>query len=162
MTDTTETVEPEGVSTETSSTNAVEDVDTDGQQDDQQPDDNKEAARYRHRAKAAEAERDKLAERVVVMQRGEAERLAASKLADPQDLWRDGAQLVDVLDDAGHLDPVKLDGLIGTVLGAHKHWARQQHPGAARASDVTSNGKIGGGDTSRSWAQVLNPEREGE
>lgn len=108
------------------------------------PEDN-EAARYRHRLRAAEAERDAVAGRLEVMQRGEAERLAASKLADPQDLWRDGAQLADVVDDSGRIDADKLNGLIGTVLEAHKHWARMTHPAAAPASEVTANGRVTSG-----------------
>lgn len=129
---------------------------TANQPEERTPDD-KEAARYRHRLRAAEGERDAVAARLEVMQRGEAERLAASKLADPQDLWRDGAALADVLDDAGHIDPAKLDAMIGTVLDAHKHWAKQTHPAAAPASSVTANGKIHGGEAPKTWAQVLNP-----
>jgi hypothetical protein len=121
------------------------------------PDDN-EAAKYRRKLRDAESKLAAQDERLQTMQRNEAQRLAAVKLADPQDLWRDGATLADVLDDAGHVDPGKLDELVGTVLGAHKHWARQQHPSAAAASSVTSNGKIeDDGQDETTWAQVLNP-----
>ena len=47
---------------------------------------------------------DAVAARREVMQRSEAQRQAAAKLADPQDLWRDLAQRSDVVNEAGHID----------------------------------------------------------
>ena len=91
------------------------------------------------------------------MVRSEAERRSAAKLADPQDLWRDGAQLADVLDDSGQIDADKLDGLIGTVLEAHKHWARTTSPAAAPASEVTASGRITTGDTADSFEDAFRP-----
>jgi hypothetical protein len=143
----------------TNVTPAVEGLSLNGEPDDTEertPDD-KEAARYRRRLRETESERDGLAERLQVIQRGDAERIAASKMADPADLWRDGAQLADVLDDAGQVDTDLLDGLIGTVLGSHPHWRRQVHPAAAPASEVTARGKIeGGGDEITTWSELLN------
>ena len=108
-----------------------------------QADENREAAKYRHRAKAAESERDRLAERLTVFQRAEVERLAGTHLADGQDFWRDGAQLADVLDDGGNVDPAKVTATASALLEAHGHWRKLSHP-AAPASTVTSDGKIGG------------------
>lgn len=122
--------------------------------------DGNEAAKYRRKLRDAEAERDGLIDRLQVMQRSEAERLAASKLADPQDLWRDGAQLADVLDDAGHVDATKLDGLINGVLDAHKHWARTTSPAAAPTSEVTANGRIHSGGSANSFEDAFRPRGE--
>jgi acyl-CoA reductase-like NAD-dependent aldehyde dehydrogenase len=78
--------------------------------------------RYRQRAQAAEADRDRLAAVVEQFQRAEVQRLTAGDLADASDLWRDGAQLADVLDDQGRVDPAKLDGLVKGLLRDHPHW----------------------------------------
>jgi hypothetical protein len=144
----------------TESTETSESV-VDDNAEERTPDDN-EAAKYRRKLRDAESKLAAQDERLQAMQRNEAQRLAAVKLADPQDLWRDGAQLTDVIDDAGQVDPAKLDGLIGTVLEAHKHWARTTSPAAAPASEVTASGKITAGETSKTWAQVLNPGVERE
>lgn len=119
---------------------------------------NKEAAKYRRRAKAAEAERDRLAERVTVLQRAEVERLAAAKLADGQDVWRDGAELAGLLDDNGDVDTSKVDRLIASLVDAHRHW-RKLGPAAPPASTVTSDGKITG-DTRPSFADAFRPRNE--
>ncbi|WP_204806301.1 hypothetical protein [Mycobacterium riyadhense] len=116
---------------------------------------NREAAKYRHRAKTAEAERDRLAERVTVLQRAEVERLAAAKLADGQDVWRDGAELAGLLDDNGDVDPGKVDQLITSLLDAHQHW-RKLAPAAPPASTVTSDGKITG-DTQPKFVDAFKP-----
>lgn len=84
--------------------------------------------KFRDRLSQAEAERDALRERVDRMQRGEVERLVANRLADPGDVWRDGAQLADLLDDDGHVDPAKVDTLAAGLLDAHKHWATTSAP----------------------------------
>ncbi|VBA44356.1 hypothetical protein LAUMK136_05600 [Mycobacterium attenuatum] len=109
----------------------------------QSGDENREAAKYRHRAKAAEAERDQLTERLTVLQRAEVERLASAHLADGADFWRDGAQLADMLDADGNIDPDKIAATATALLTAHGHWRKLGHP-APPASTVTSDGKIGG------------------
>ncbi|WP_204081170.1 hypothetical protein [Mycobacterium riyadhense] len=116
---------------------------------------NREAAKYRHRAKAAEAERDRLTERLTVLQRAEVERLAAAKLADGQDVWRDGAELAGLLDDNGDVDPSKVDHLITSLLDAHQHW-RKLAPAAPPASTVTANDKITG-DTQPKFVDAFRP-----
>jgi hypothetical protein len=127
--------------------------------DDQQSDDNREAAKYRHRAKAAEAERDQLAERLQVLQRAEVQRRAAEHLADGADIWRDGATLEDLLTDSGDIDPDKVSALAKGLVDAHRHW-RKTAPAAPPASAVTSNGKIGGrADPEVTWEDVIKKSR---
>lgn len=95
---------------------------------DDEPDGTPREARYRQRARDAEVERDKLRDLVEGMQRAEIQRLVADRLADPADLWRDGATLADLLDGAGRLDPTKLDGTVDRVLAAHPHWRKPLAP----------------------------------
>lgn len=84
-----------------------------------------EAAKYRRRLRETEAERDNLLARVEHLQRGEIERLITGKLTDPADIWRDGAQLADLLDDDGDIDPDKVTTLLDDLVKAHPHWATQ-------------------------------------
>lgn len=86
------------------------------------PDAVKEARKYRRRAQTAEAERDALKTRLEVLQRGEVERLVADRLADPADVWRDGATLDNLLDEDGNIDPRRVDELTSSLLAAHSHW----------------------------------------
>ena len=82
-----------------------------------------EAAKYRRKLRATEAERDQLQARLDHLQKSEVQRLAADRLADPADIWRDGAELSSLLDDDGHIDTSKVDNLITGLLEQHKHWA---------------------------------------
>ena len=125
----------------------------------------REAARYRKQLRATEAERDELSgqlaamsERVATMQRGEAERLAAEHLADGADLWRDGAELAALLDEAGNLDPSKVADAARATAAAHRHWRAprpvKRHPFGKGALHSGASG----GDhlLPTSWASVLN------
>ncbi len=77
---------------------------------------NAEAARYRARLRETETERDTLTQRLAGYQRREAERLAAKELSRPSDLWLDGAEVADLLDDAGEVDPAKVEKVLADVL----------------------------------------------
>lgn len=126
----------------------------------------REAAKYRTKLRATEAERDTLTEqltamteRVAAMQRGDAERLAAEHLADGADLWRDGLELAAVLDEAGNLDPEKVQQAARATAAAHRHWATR--PPVKR--NPVGRGGFHSGATSpnldpvaTSWAKVLN------
>ncbi|MDT5076773.1 MAG: hypothetical protein QOJ80_1410 [Mycobacterium sp.] len=92
--------------------------------DDQRPDDTtgNEAAKYRKRLRATEAERDTLVGRLESLQRSEIERLAAGHLVDAADFWRDGATVADVLGEDGNVDPAKVTAVAGAVLQNHSHW----------------------------------------
>lgn len=69
---------------------------------------NAEAAKMRHRAKAAEAERDGLRTRVESFQRAEVERLAGEHVKKPDALWAGGVELESLLGDDGNVDPAKV------------------------------------------------------
>ena len=124
--------------------------------DRQDGDDNREAAKYRHRAKIAEAERDQLAERLTVLRRAEVERLAAAHLADGADVWRDGVELESMLNDDGDIAADKVEATAKALLEAHKHW-RRVAPAAPPASTVTSNGKITSDRPGNSFEDAFRP-----
>jgi hypothetical protein len=113
---------------------------TEGDHDEAEP--TGREARYRQRAHDAEAERDRLAGLVEDMRQEEIQRLAASRLADASDLFRDGASVADLLDDDGHVDAAKLDGLVDKLLTAHPHWRaelpRHRGPLYSGASNMRS------------------------
>jgi hypothetical protein len=108
-------------------------LDADAEPEDH-PNARSEAARYRRRLRDTEAtlgtmtaERDALAVRLDAHDRAAVERLAttlASTLADPSDLWRDGATLADVLDADGNADPRKVAVVVASVIEAHPTWAK--------------------------------------
>lgn len=130
------TTDTPDTTTEESAVSEVADTDTTIDEPDQDhpdatPDAVKEARKYRRRAQTAEAERDTLKARLETLQRGEVERLVADRLADPADVWRDGATLDALLDDDGNIDPKRVDDLTKTLLAAHAHWGitRQQPKG---------------------------------
>ncbi|MCV7111326.1 hypothetical protein [Mycolicibacterium setense] len=111
-------------------------ADDDGDQDDAGG--NREAAKYRRKLRDTEAERDTLRERLAVLQRSEVERLVANRFRDPSDVWRDGAQVDDLLDDNGNIDPAKVETAATTVLKAHPHWDIAAAPRSAREGQLQS------------------------
>jgi hypothetical protein len=56
------------------------------------------------------------------MQRGEVERIAAARFADPSDVWLGGLDLASVLSDAGDVDCSKVASAIDALIEAHPHW----------------------------------------
>lgn len=99
----------------------------------------KEAASYRTKLRGAEselrtlqAERDVLAERLAAEQRREVERLATEigtgngmrTLASGDDLWT-SAELPDLLDEAGAVDPAKVAEATRLLLERRPHYARR-------------------------------------
>jgi hypothetical protein len=121
---------------------------------------NREAAKYRRQLREAEAARDALNQRLSIMQRREAERLAADHLADGADMWRDGLDLAALLDDNGNLDSAKVADAAQAARKAHPHWAA---PRPQRRNPAGSGGGLKSGATGRddyrpaaSWQKVLN------
>lgn len=111
-----------------------------------------EAGARRRQLRETEAERDRLAGLVETMQRREAERIAADRLAAPGDLWDiAGTELDDLLDEHGAVNSdavnVAVDALIET------------RPGLARPR--TTFPSMGGGHRSEptgtpvTWAEVV-------
>ena len=79
----------------------------------------REAAKYRRRLRAVEAERDELTQRLEAMQRSEVERQAAAAQLRPAALWS-AATLPDLLNEDGTVDADKVDAAIAAardVLG---------------------------------------------
>ncbi|SUA02957.1 Uncharacterised protein [Mycolicibacterium fortuitum] len=122
-----------------------------GDQDDAQPDNtpaddgdqddtggNREAAKYRRKLRDTETERDTLRDRLTVLQRSEVERLVADRFRDPADVWRDGTQVDDLLDDGGDIDPAKVNTAATAVLKAHPHWDIAAAPVSARDGQLQS------------------------
>lgn len=99
---------------------------------------NREAAKYRRQLRETETRATALAERLEVVQRREVERLAATDLAAPADLWLTGPDLPDLLDEAGDVDPAKVATAVTAVLAGRPGWARPDGPptydGGARRS----------------------------
>lgn len=85
---------------------------------------NREAARYRRRLRETESERDTMAQRLSVMQRAEAERLASSRLADGADLWH-GVDLDSLLSEDGGVDADAVKAAVEGIIGQRPHYARR-------------------------------------
>jgi hypothetical protein len=99
----------------------------------------KEAAGYRSKLREVEGERDKLSERLGVLQRGEAERIAstaaddfASPLRAGDDLWKADVELDHLLDDDGNLDATVVRGKVAELAESRPHWVTQ-NPGDSDA-----------------------------
>ncbi len=112
---------------------------------------NREAAKYRHRLRATESERDQLAGLVSALQRDEAERLAADHLAVGADLFDVGrVDLANLLAETGRVDPALVAAAVETLL--------RERPGLRQLPRVTDTGagvrgpSTPGGPT---WGDVL-------
>lgn len=124
----------------------------------QQSGGNKEAANYRTKLRAAEAERDGLASTVSRYQRAEVEALAGKKLGSAADLWLTDVKLEDLLTEDGTADPAKVDAAVKAVLTAHPNWAAPRKHAVPRnfgqgqresVSSVRSMQQIFRGETTR-------------
>lgn len=101
-------------------------------QGDEQPKGDREAAKLRKRAQAAETERDTLAERLAVLQRGEAERIAtgAGLLADGADLWS-ATDLEALQDEHGNINAEAVTSAVADLLKVKPHYAHRRFQGSA-------------------------------
>ncbi len=113
MSDTTETTDTTETSTENTPESTTENT---TEHEETGKGANAEAAKYRTRLRETEVERDGIAERLTSYQRREAERLAAATLSRASDLWLDGTEVVEMLDDEGQLDPEKVTAAVASVL----------------------------------------------
>ncbi len=99
-----------------------------------------EAAKYRRRLRDTEAERDTLTARVETMQKREVERLVATDLATPADLWLTDTTMADLVDDNGDIDPAKVGEAVTALLAERPGWRRTtaaSFDGGARTSAST-------------------------
>ena len=118
---------------------------------------NREAAKYRRRLRETEAQLDTVAGRLAVLQRAEAESIAARRLADGADLFRDGADLAALLDDEGHVDPVKVSALAKDIAEQHPHWVKKAlPPKQIRRGGLSSGASTTADQSTPSWAALLN------
>lgn len=107
-----------------------------------------EAARYRRQLRDTEDKVAVLTARVDGYQMAEAERLAATHLASPGDLWLLGTTLADLRDDAGELDPVKVEVTAEKIVTGR--------PGLRTTRVDLGQGRRGPLSTgSTSWSSVL-------
>ena len=148
--------------TETTETSPERDVeaqtvdggsDTTGSQESDQESEspNREAAKYRKRLRDTELDRDIWRERCAILQRTEVERLAASVLADPKDLWH-GTGLEDLLDDSGNVSTKKVTGVLADLSKSHPHWKRSER---RPAIDGLRSGTGAHTPAPTGWAQAL-------
>jgi hypothetical protein len=69
--------------------------------------------------------------RLAALQRDAIERIAGQPadghkpLADPSDLWSGGADVAQLLDEDGSIDPVKVRDAVRRVIESKPHWAQQ-------------------------------------
>ncbi len=114
---------------------------------------NREAARYRRQLRDTEAKAAALSERVEAMQRREVERLAASEMTTPADLWLTGTELAGLLDDDGDVDAAKVKAAVGTVLEERPGWRLTSVP--SFDGGIRTPAPTGGAD----WQAVLRGHR---
>lgn len=110
--------------TETAALDDTGGAESDAQSESEGGNPSREAAKYRTRLRETEAERDALRQRLDHFQKGEVERVAADKLADPRDLWKNGAKLEELLDEHGNLDVGKVNQRIKDTLTSSPHYAK--------------------------------------
>ncbi|WP_051046295.1 hypothetical protein [Nocardia asiatica] len=121
----------------------------------EQPNGNREAAKYRRQLRETETERDALRERVTAYERAEVERLAADRMADPSDLWTGGTDLETLRGKDGAIDPAKVGKAIEGVLESHPHWQRttRTRPAVGSLRSGASGASVDGLATG--WAQAF-------
>lgn len=127
---------------------------TDGQADPEETGEgNKEAAKYRTRLRAAEAERDQLAGVVTAYQRREAEALVGERLLSASELWvADATKLADLIAENGTVDPAKVDAAVAAVL-ADRPYLAPKKPGVPR--DMGQGKRESAAPPVRSMQQIL-------
>ena len=69
---------------------------------------NREAAKYRVRAREAETALEAAQKRIEQLQRLDIERVAAESLSAPVDFWLSNNQVADYLDDSGNVDVARV------------------------------------------------------
>lgn len=75
----------------------------------------REAAKYRRQLREVEGERDTLRAQLDAMRRAAVDAMADAAKVKPAALWASGAQLDDLLDEAGVVDPAKVTAAIAAA-----------------------------------------------
>ena len=110
---------------------------------------NNREAKYRIRAKEAEAERDSLASRLAELQTTEVQRLAADLLAVPEDISLSGKGLADFLTPEGWVDREAVEAAAREVTESRPGLAKN-----AKATDFTQ-GSGGTVPVQLNWTDFL-------
>ena len=113
-----------------------------------------EAARWRIQTRQAETKLAVAEARIAEMQKAEVERLLATRLAMPSDLWLSGKFAVEDLLTNGQVDAERVNAAADTVLESRPHWAARLKPVGAPAASVTGDGKYEPPKTV-SWQSLL-------
>jgi len=113
-------------------------------------------ARYRLAARAAEAERDALRERLGTYQRAEVAALAGEHLIDGADVLV-GTDLAAFLGEDGQVDPAKVKAAAEAAAVGHPHWGRRdrlrRQPGIRPVNFGDPQREDGPGNAS--WSSAL-------
>lgn len=113
----------------------------------------KEAARYRRQLRAAESERDALAEQVTALRRAAVEDRVKAQKVPVEGFWASGVTLEELLDEDGNLDDEKVkaaaDNAVETLglerIGVHMR-------------PVPSEGRTTNPRPSQSWESAFGPK----
>ena len=115
-----------------------------------------EAAKWRREYRSAETRLTVASARIEEMQKAEINRLAATKLADPTDLWlAPGVDLGGLLGDDGLVDPERVEEATEAILEAKPHWRSRPRPVGAPANAVQGDGKPPEHVEEPTWATLL-------
>lgn len=131
-----------------------DDTTTETQPDDQTPESpNAEAAKYRHRAKEAEAQRDALTEQVTALRRAAVDEKVKAHKVPVEGFWASGVALEDLLDEEGNLNDDKIktaaDSAVET-LGLERIGARGPY--------VPKEGRTTSPRPTKSWESAFGPQ----
>lgn len=85
---------------------------------DSEPNPNAEAAKYRRQLREAEAARDALASQLDATRRAQIEHLTTALRVKPVALWASGATVEALLNDAGAVDPVRVEAAARVAVDA--------------------------------------------
>ncbi len=101
-----------------------------------------ENAGHRHRARDAEAARDRLAARLERTDRAAVEATAAAMMHSPEDLWLAGVELDRLRTADGELDDAKVKAELERVIAEHPKWGQgvPDFAGGARAPAEPAQG----------------------
>lgn len=115
-----------------------------------------EAAKRRVQLREVEAERDGLKATVAALQRADGLRYCVDLLQDPEDLWRDGLALADILGEDGVVDRGLVAAAVADLGERHAHWLAprrgdtRRHPAPLRSNVIQP-----GEQRDASWTDVL-------
>ena len=114
---------------------------------------NAEAAKYRHRAKEAEAERDALAEKVTALRRAAVDDRVKAHKVPVDGFWASGVTLEELLDEDGNLDDEKVKVAADQAvekLGLERIGARGPY--------VSKEGNVTSPRATPSWEAAFGPK----